>query len=34
MAEITDRELNDHMDDYEQVSSSLSFAIKKEDNKA
>ena len=32
MAEMTDRELNEHMDDYEQVSSSLFFALK-EDNK-
>ena len=31
MAEMTDRELNDHMDDYEQVSPL--FALKEEDNK-
>ena len=31
MAEMTDRQLNDHMDDYEQVSSL--FALKEEDNK-
>ena len=32
MAEMTDRELNEHMNDYEQVSPSL-FAFKEEDNK-
>ena len=28
MADMTDRELNEHMDDYEQVSPSLFFALR------